>query len=196
MKHSKLEFSPQQLSLLTDTHVWNERRRLAEQIGEWMGDMLLQLKQSHQGVFEKVVPMTALNGKITKGDNYNGFPYLLLDYPNYFAKDEIVSVRNLIWFGNDFHCTFHLRGKLIHNVMHQLSRITSDEVFICTAPEEWIHHIEAQHWTTVNKLSSSLREQIETQGWLKLGVKLEIDKPETWTNALVEAYATWVQLIE
>ena len=177
--------------MLTDQTVWNERRLLVERLGGWMGETLTLLKQRHQADFETPVPLNALNGKITKGDHYNGFPYMLLDYPNHFSKNEIVAVRNLISFGNGFYSTMHLRGHVVNDALPRIAKINSTKAFVCTAHDEWLHHIDAQHWISVNDFSSSHHDQIKTQGWLKLGVQLEINEPETWTNALVEAYDIW-----
>ena len=35
------------------------------------------------------------NGKISKGENYEGLPYVILDYPELFSKENIYAIRTM-----------------------------------------------------------------------------------------------------
>ena len=63
-------------------------------------------------------------GKIFRGENYNGLPYLVLDYPKHFSKDSVFAFRALFWWGNFFSFTLHLQGKALEKQRKKLiSRI-------------------------------------------------------------------------
>lgn len=194
MERSKLEFSPQQLSLLHDASVWNAKRELIDGVSAWMGNTLERLKQHHQVVFGSLVPAPALNGKITRGENYNGFPYVLLDYPNLFSKEEIVAARNLVWFGNGFHCTLHIKGTTTTKALSRLH--ASPNILICVADNEWIHHINERDWISCNALDEKSKKRINAQGWMKLGIEIPFAKPESWTNDLMAVYETWRAILQ
>lgn len=197
MERSKLEFSSQELALLQSQEIWNARRELVDQLSAWFGETLDTLKQLHQTEFEKVIPSQSLNGKITRGDNHHGFPYLLLDYPNHFSKDEIVAARNLIWFGNGFHCTLHVRGALVDSVVTNLKSLSaSNNIHICMNKHEWIHDINNKDWIQVNAIDKKLTEQLLQQRWIKLGIEIPIAKPDEWKNALVDVYETWISILK
>jgi hypothetical protein len=51
-----------------------------------------------------------LNGKISRGENYQLLPYIILDYPSYFSRNNIFAVRTMFWWGNFFSITLHLSG--------------------------------------------------------------------------------------
>ena len=55
----------------------------------------------------------SINGKIFRGENYLGLPYLVLDYPKHFSKDSIHAFRTMFWWGNFFSFTMHLQGKAL-----------------------------------------------------------------------------------
>src|SRR5580698_8612281 len=38
--------------------------------------------------------------KISKGENYKGLPYVILDYPRSFGKENIFAIRTFFWWGN------------------------------------------------------------------------------------------------
>jgi hypothetical protein len=52
-----------------------------------------------------------ITGKISKGENYHGLPYVILDYPALFSKEDIFAVRTMFWWGNFFSISLHLSGK-------------------------------------------------------------------------------------
>ena len=49
---------------------------------------------STEGTLISAVP------KISKGENYNGFPYVIMDYPATFSKENIFALRTMFWWGN------------------------------------------------------------------------------------------------
>ena len=49
--------------------------------------------------------------KISKGENYEGLPYVMLDYPRCFSKEDVFAIRTFFWWGNFFSITLHLKGK-------------------------------------------------------------------------------------
>ncbi|HXL58576.1 MAG TPA: hypothetical protein VN958_20075, partial [Chitinophagaceae bacterium] len=60
-----------------------------------------------------IFPLEVLTSypKIYKGEQYKGLPYVMLDYPRYFVKDDAFAIRCLFWWGNFFSITLHLAGK-------------------------------------------------------------------------------------
>lgn len=62
-------------------------------------------KLALQPAFKNNIP------KIYKGENYNGFPYVIMDYPASFEKHNIFAVRTMFWWGNFISITLHLSGK-------------------------------------------------------------------------------------
>ena len=50
--------------------------------------------------------------KIAKGENYLQLPYVLLDYPRCFDKENIFAIRTMFWWGNFFSITLHLSGSI------------------------------------------------------------------------------------
>jgi hypothetical protein len=48
--------------------------------------------------------------KISKGENYRGLPYVMLDYPRLFGKEDVLAIRTMFWWGHAFSTTLHLKG--------------------------------------------------------------------------------------
>ena len=54
--------------------------------------------------------LTATMPKISKGENYLQLPYLILDYPAIFEKNNIFALRTFFWWGNFFSINLHISG--------------------------------------------------------------------------------------
>jgi hypothetical protein len=50
-------------------------------------------------------------GKISKGENYRGLPYVMLDFPRLFGKEDVLAIRTMFWWGHAFSTTLHLKGR-------------------------------------------------------------------------------------
>src|SRR3954452_928432 len=55
-----------------------------------------------------VVGLNAVQAKISRGENYRGLPYVMLDYPRIFSKDHTFAIRSFYWWGNFFSITLQL----------------------------------------------------------------------------------------
>ncbi|HEY6901247.1 MAG TPA: hypothetical protein VI233_11410, partial [Puia sp.] len=49
--------------------------------------------------------------KISKGENYKGLPYVMLDYPRLFGREDVLAIRTFFWWGHGFSVTLHLKGE-------------------------------------------------------------------------------------
>lgn len=63
------------------------------------------------GVFGFPEGCLAKGGKISRGERYKELPYIILDYPRYFSRDDIFAFRTMFWWGHYFSATLHLSGQ-------------------------------------------------------------------------------------
>src|SRR2546423_9807434 len=52
----------------------------------------------------------AVPPKISKGENYLGLPYLVLDYPRISSADNFFFIRSFFWWGRFFSSTLQAGG--------------------------------------------------------------------------------------
>ena len=51
------------------------------------------------------------NAKISRGENYRGLPWVILDYPRIFGREDVLAIRTMFWWGHPFSVTLHLKGR-------------------------------------------------------------------------------------
>ncbi len=78
-----------------------------------------------------------LHPKISKGENYLGLPYLMLDFPRIFEKNHVFAIRSFFWWGNYFSITLHVKGKY-KPLIHLKSMVESNT--------KWMYYIGIDEW--------------------------------------------------
>ncbi|MDA1121669.1 MAG: hypothetical protein O2887_14445 [Bacteroidetes bacterium] len=95
----------QQLDLIKDQDFLIEKRIVLNVLARHFQKVESGLKSTiHR--YEKILPKGSLTvtGRISRGDNYKGLPYLVLDFPRFSSGDKVFIYRTMFWWGNYFLC--------------------------------------------------------------------------------------------
>ncbi len=177
--------------ILTKNSVIQKTKQLLAALQTEQQDLL----RSYKGVFtEEILNSTP---KISKGENYKGLPYLVLDYPRHFNKEDIFAIRMFFWWGNFFSGTLHLAG--FYKGMHEEKIIKSFESMkikgfsICRNEDPWEHHFETTNYLPLHTLNAyQFEEIIRNRSFIKLSKKISLDQ---WNSAEKKLLKIFSQLI-
>lgn len=133
--------------------------------GELSGYYMNEIKQ-----FQLPEEITAASPKISKGENYEGLPWVMLDYPRYYTKDAAFGIRIFFWWGNFFSITLQTKGML--QLKGEWLKDCSDW-YLCVHENEWQHHFREDNY---QPLSSFSEEQINAMPFIKLAKKIPLEK--------------------
>ena len=131
--------------------------------------------------------------KISKGENYRMLPYVLLDYPRCFDRENIFAVRTLFWWGNFFSITLHLSGNYKKEFGSQLlkdyEQLISGEYYICVNDDQWQHHFETGNYLPLSGLSADeIKRILQQQSFIKIARKFPLGEWNEITEKLVKAF--------
>ncbi len=136
--------------------------------------------------------------KISRGENYKGFPYVMLDYPAVFKKDEIFALRTMLWWGNFISITILLSGDYKEKyspVILQRCLQSPGDIYLCVHDDPWEHHFEQSNYRQIRTLHRSAVEKIiEEKTFLKLAIKLDLNSFNE-SSVLEKAYAKIGELL-
>jgi hypothetical protein len=112
MDHSKIRLSAEEMQLVSNSHWILTKRGIIEKVYRLFGTIAAAMQLSTQGL-QNVMPQQVLQlpPKISKGEQYEALPYVVLDYPRFFEKENVFAIRCFFWWGNYFSITLHLKGK-------------------------------------------------------------------------------------
>lgn len=95
--------------------------------------------------------------KISRGENYLGLPYLILDYPRNFKGEHIFAVRSFFWWGHFFSSTLHLSGAykscFVSKIVPAYEQLAQANYYIGIAEDAWQHHFEETNYVAIKALS-------------------------------------------
>ncbi len=88
------KFTTQELDLASDPTVLLIKYRMMEKVWDFLEEMQGEIRQQLRplnGRLPKELNIT--HGKISKGENYKRLPYMMLDFPAFFTKEDILAFR-------------------------------------------------------------------------------------------------------
>lgn len=136
--------------------------------------------------------------KISRGENYNGLPYVIMDYPALFNKDNVFALRTMFWWGNFFSVTLHLSGRFkeqyAETVFKRLLHAGAD-MYVCTGEKEWEHHFEESNYRIYASLNPNEQEELAAKAFLKIAIKYELHHWNMMQSILPEGYNKMLNLL-
>ena len=183
MNPAKIQFSEDELQLVSNANFILTKNRITQKVYGLFGSLASDYRKRHfNNILSKV---TCIAPKISRGEQYGGLPYVMLDYPRYFTKEDIFAVRTMFWWGNHFSITLHLKGSFklqLEDKIIEGNRFPEREKWhIQLCGDEWQHHPTADsHRLLADFRSKEEKENIRKSGFLKISYYIPINE---WNNA-------------
>lgn len=122
---------------------------------------LLEDVQREQGELVQrtafINPLFSISPKISKGENYRGLPYRVLDFPRVFGQEDIFAIRLLFWWGHYFTATLHLSGRYksesLSSIAQSLPVLSQKGYHLGIHPDPWLHHFEPNTYRPLSELN-------------------------------------------
>ena len=199
MSGTKLHFSEQELELYTDTSLILTKNAILLKLKIFLEE--LQLRQQDIINNFAFIPgeVLKISPKVSKGENYKGLPWLVLDYPRYFKPGNIFAIRTLFWWGNFFSTTLHLSGvykkKFGEKILSYPEKSVKENFFICISEEQWQHHFEISNYMPLKEIPAVEIEKIKARSFIKLGKKNPLEQPAAAGEILCNDYEELVRML-
>ena len=194
---AKIQLSALETELMQNKEWILTKRSIIEKVCGLFGNMhgvyqeILENENLLAGVFSE-----HKFGKISKGENYLGLPYVILDSPAIFNKANIFAIRTMFWWGNFFSISLHLSGKslLSHKGAAQLFFYLKEKnFFICINENEWEHSFDPTNYIHASRLEAIDRKKIFEKKFFKISKKIGLN---SWENTPEFLEKTFKEIIE
>lgn len=148
MNATKIKLSATELDLVTNAAVLLTKNTIIGKVitafGALASGMQIAINASH-------LPQTVLSftPKIARGENYLGLPWVMLDYPRVFTKQDVFAIRTFFWWGNCVSVTLQLSGiyqqQFQAQLLEKISTNDNEWLLCCNTQDAWQHHFEANN---------------------------------------------------
>ena len=198
MDTAKIRLSPEEEELIKRTDWILTKNNLLGKVTHLLSELQSRQVLALQGIPGISKEIVSSSPKISKGENYKGLPWLILDYPRLFAKESFFAIRTLFWWGNFFSTTLHVSGTYkdayLQKIIGSFAHLQEQNFYVCINSDEWQHHFEKDNYRGVEELSLSEFEAIaHYRSFIKLAKKISLDE---WNDADAKMVETFIQLIE
>ncbi len=169
------------------------KNRIIEKVFVLFGS-LSEAYSLHGSLHQLPVTVTATAPKISKGENYKGLPYVMLDYPRCFSKEDVFAVRTFFWWGHFFSITLHLKGIYLKQyqsaIQHAINNKQLTGAWLNITDDEWEHHFEQTHMQSAEAATIAAEA-----GIIKLAYKIELSRWDDAELYLCNAFDELMQTI-
>ena len=170
--------------ILTKNNVLQKIKTLLEEVQQMQSEFVQQ-----QGLH--TIDPFFISPKISRGENYQGLPYIILDYPRMSAGKDLFFIRTMFWWGHYFSSTLHLSGsyKMRFREKIRASYPILQNHFVGVNDDQWAHHFEETNYVKIGSLNASAFEKRCGEfEHIKIAAKWPLDK---WQEASSELFANW-----
>lgn len=138
--------------------------------------------------------------KISRGENYLGLPYVILDYPRIAKGDDLLFIRSMFWWGNFFSSTLQLSGKykeeFAKRLINAYGALTTHQYFVGVNTDPWNHHFEKDNYQKMESLSrEAFALIVEERAHIKIAAQWPLSEWDTAANKLTGSWKLLVSLI-
>lgn len=201
METTKIRLSTDEL-LAINNHEWIlTKNRVIEKIAHAMGHLSMRMQQEAEEKRHQLInEMFRSNPKISRGEKYEGLPYIMLAYPRIFEKDNILAIRTFFWWGNFCSITLHVKGKYQEIVLQKLlkERTSLQEAgfYISMSGNEWNHDVTTSDYQLLSSLAGKSDATIMNSGFLKLAAKIALNQWDKMETELYRLFLILLKLVE
>jgi hypothetical protein len=189
---TKITLSDKELSLVTNVDWILTKQVIIEKVYGLFAGSVDSIKSSIISTTSLPDQVILSVPKIYRGENYLQLPYVIMDYPRCFEKEDIFTVRTMFWWGNFFSVTLHLSGIYKEFVKDNLYRdmpASIHELFIGVNENQWQHHFEADNFLPFSQVTQQQRVALfEKNNFVKLAMKFNLDQWDEMPRLLNESY--------
>ncbi len=201
MNPAKIQFSEEESALLQQADWLLTKNRIISAIYDLMGVWSQELQQQETTLRNRLPgAVFTASGKISRGESYQGLPWVMLDHPRYFTRDEVFALRSFFWWGRSWCITLHLKGKyasILYNLAaSQLDTLAREGFSLGYEGEEWDHD-----WINNNSLPFSgltkkeLLQRVQQAPFIKIGKRISLDHWQNWYTEIARIQQLLLDLV-
>ncbi|HTR30879.1 MAG TPA: hypothetical protein VMH27_16530 [Puia sp.] len=125
--------------------------------------------------------------RISRGEQHKGLPWVMLDYPRVFGKEDVLAVRTMFWWGHYFSITMHLKGTHLRTylpvILSKRGELERAGFGPGTSEDEWEHEHQPGEW------------EIADRRFLKVSAKIGFDQWDQAAEILTDKFIVLARIL-
>jgi hypothetical protein len=199
---AKIALSDKELELVCTTDWILTKHRIIQKVYELFGEVLPLLEKTVTQKKDQLPGEIFMqSAKISKGENYELLPWVMLDYPRHFGKTDTIAIRTFFWWGHFFSVCLQLSGNGKVNaeaaILQQYEWLQTEGYFICVNENPWEHHFENENFIAINQLTKEDFSTIVLQkSFVKIAQKIAVEEWERVPGFIINVFTGLTGLLQ
>lgn len=187
-------FTEKELKYIADTDFLHTGHIIKQKITSLFEASAQELKEElDTGKYNIDPHLIRLPPKISKGENYRGLPWIVLDYPKKFQKEDTFSFRVIFWWGHFFSYSLHLEGAAMTSALpmlkHYWSKMKTENVYACVSSTPWEYHFNSSNYIRSDKITfDQFNDLARTNTFIKISRKATLRE---WPRVINQTIKTF-----
>ena len=177
-------FTSEELNMLSDRQFFSLKKNITEKLAMLMHELSLKIaNEIAAGNYQLYDEVILSKPKISKGENYLGYPWMVLDYPRVFRHQDIFAFRSLCWWGHEFSFTLHIGGSYLQRqkllIAEMIQQLKGPDIYICIHNSPWHYHFVKDNYQLLADFieqENNIITWLEKRSFVKISKKSELDK--------------------
>ena len=163
---ANVKLSQTEFSMVTDAEIILTKNRILSRVMDLFGALAADYREQLQSHWVFSPEVLELSPKIYRGEQYQQLPYVTLDFPRYFTREDILAVRSFFWWGHFFSISLLLTGRfrreIIPLVKHSEGHSRFGDWYVSAREDIW----DQDKDTTLCKTLREVKEDTRLSGEL------------------------------
>ena len=187
---TKVTLSVGELAMANDKNIILTKQAIIAKAAALFNEQIPTLSILFHQIFKDDKKLISSIPKISKGENYNGFPYVIMDYPASFDKENIFALRTMFLWGNFISITLHLKGKYKEMFAADIFKkiAVQPAFYVSISDDEWLHDFNENNFIKVKDVPNQFTVKVKERNFFKIALKYELHHWNMMQSVLPEGY--------
>lgn len=201
MLPANLRLSQEERLLLLDTRFILTKNAVLQKVEILFGELSETFRSVvHQVGIEETAPFI-LTPKIARGENYEGLPWVMMDYPRLFAKTDTCAIRCFFWWGHYCSITLQLSGTYqqkyflaAKNFVQVNQQQSKSDLYLSRGTDAWQHNVAEPDYISIQEVGEEYWQQERT--FLKLTKKIPLQEWDDMGNFFENGFRELINILQ
>lgn len=186
MQRTKIVLSPVERQLVADAGVILTKNAVIGKVCELFGVLSAEYGDLLRQYPSLQADAGSRSPKISKGEQYQGFPWVMLDQPRNFEGENSFAIRSFFWWGHYCSITLHLSGTFHKKYGEPLrEKIKNAEGWLIGIGDDaWQHHHGNDNYLPVAQFAGKLMQL----PFLKISKQFALEDWDRLDELYISAY--------
>jgi hypothetical protein len=176
------------------------KQRIIEKVYQLFGSLSLEMQSSIMRM-QRLLPAEILQSspKISKGEQYEALPYVVLDYPRCFSKEHVFAIRTFFWWGNYFSISLHLKGKYQQQFARKIEQAIKEKkmegYYVSFSGDEFGFNLQHKNCFLIDNETPIASKEVTEGVFFKISNKISFEEWNAVSDKLTACFLHFMNVL-